>query len=74
MVGVTYSSPHGTMFGRDMWHLIVRRARNVVAAHADNKMCDRCAGPGDCHLLRSAQGYLADPEMLAAEREAGERR
>ncbi|RKR87451.1 hypothetical protein BDK92_1727 [Micromonospora pisi] len=67
---MTYRSPHGTMFGREMWHLIVRRSRNVVAAHADDAMCDRCAGPGDCHLLRSAEGYLADPEMLAAEREA----
>jgi hypothetical protein len=59
-----------TNLSRALWPELVRQSRRVVAVHAGNVMCDRCAGPGDCHRLRGAQTYLADPELLAAEREA----
>lgn len=67
---MSHPSPHGTILSRALWPELVRQSRRLVAAHDGNAMCDRCAGPGDCHRLRSAQGYLADPEMLAVEREA----
>ncbi|RKR88952.1 hypothetical protein BDK92_3286 [Micromonospora pisi] len=44
-----------TYLSRYVWPEVVRQAHLVVAAHADGRMCGRCAEPGDCHRLRNAR-------------------
>ncbi|MEV4625481.1 hypothetical protein AB0J90_04235 [Micromonospora sp. NPDC049523] len=63
------SSPIRLTYSRSLWPALMQQARNVVAAHEGDRLCDYCIEPGDCGRLRGAQSRLADPEMLAAEQE-----
>ena len=64
--------PHGTILSRYLWPALLGNARAIVAAHADGEECGLCPcyPAGDCARLRWASRLLADPEMLAVEREA----
>ena len=44
-----------TILSRYLWPEVVRQSHLVVAAHADGRMCGRCAEPGDCPRLRGAR-------------------
>ncbi|MGW4462436.1 hypothetical protein [Micromonospora sp. NPDC004704] len=43
------------IFSRHLWPVLIGRSHRIIDAHRDNRMCDRCAAPGDCHLLRGAR-------------------
>ncbi|MFK3980936.1 hypothetical protein ACI2K4_11225 [Micromonospora sp. NPDC050397] len=61
-----------TIMPRSVWPAMLGNARATVAAHEGGEECRLCPAfpAGRCTRLAWARLIVADPEMLAAERQA----
>ncbi|MGW4462551.1 hypothetical protein [Micromonospora sp. NPDC004704] len=65
--------PHPlTTLSRSLWPALLGIARATVEAHERGEECKLCPSyqAGRCSRLAGARRLVADPQMLAAEREA----
>lgn len=62
---------HATMLPPSLWPALLGNARAIVEAHRDEQECGLCPAypDGECARLAWADRLLADPMMLAVERD-----
>ncbi|MGW4466056.1 hypothetical protein [Micromonospora sp. NPDC004704] len=62
-----------TRFSPSLWPALLANTRRIVTRHESGEECEVCPcyRPGRCARLGAARRLLADPEIVAAEQEAG---